>query len=459
MPPPLLLLLLLLVSSITPTRAETTPNIRSEGRHFIIVTQARSLSTLLDELLRRRDLNVHSYGELFNPKGFQNNTQDEEYAWIAGPNGEIIPKSLAYAWNERHGIFADVLLTPDVILTETIGFFESHRGNTGYKLLYEQVGRPTPLELVALEQNLTVPEGMSQLIVGRRRRPRDKELVLPHFHYRLFQRFGDVKMIFLVRDFFDSAISNYEARVLNAWAFLKNHKKSAKLLRTKIKISTPDDVSNLLKMLSFTCSINLQLQREYEWFHRHEPSSAKMIIAEELRNPTMRGKIIAETLSFLLERKVDQPATGTPILSPTLCRKLNILSSFFLEKGGATFTNEQGRSSIPMEERIEDWGKIRVMIPTSAEWVAAKIQPECRELIQKRFSQSSDVNLHASHGGVTTSSQEPHRFSSSKELELLRVIESLKPHAEPSTSTNPLPQSPPKSFFQNIVEITSRLLK
>lgn len=287
------------------------PNEKSNGRHFIIVTQARSLSTLLDELLRRPDLQIHSYGELFNPKGVQNQTNDEEYAWIAGPNGEALGKSLAYAWNEKHNIPQGVLLTPDTILTETVQFFNEHPGHTGYKLLYEQIGRPTPLEIVALEQNLTVPSEMSQLIVGRRRRPRDKELVLPHFHFRLAQQFGDVKLIFLIRDFFDAAMSNYEARALNAWAFLKSHKRrTVRLLQKKIKISTPDEVAFLLKMLSFTCSINLQLQRESQWFSRHRPSSALTIIAEELKQPLLRKKIMSSTFTFLLERTLKDSVVG-----------------------------------------------------------------------------------------------------------------------------------------------------
>jgi len=118
---------------------------------------------------------------------------------------------------------------------------------------------------------------------------------------------------------------------------------------------------------------------------------------------------------------------------------------FSVEKANS-FANEQGRSSIPLEERIEDWEKLRIMIPQSSEWESAKIQPECRELIQKRFSLSPDMGRHP-----TPSSN----------------IHSLSPHhidekSKTTTQADVTPSSPPQTnptLTEDLLSLLSRIYK
>ena len=323
----------------------------SPSSHFVIITQARSMSTLLDDLLSLPQYGIYSFGEIFNPKGYNKMERIKRRIERGGGKEEMEEEltrnsSLALLYNERiHNPYGE-RLTIQNILRETISFFGSLRGRKGFKLLYEHIRRPIliPTNFTEKDESLFRPiaDGEIEGLLGNEKEKKKKEkekekelkkesetesedantllpskpkgrdkfktrdvIAFPYLHSQLTHSLGRYKLIFLIRDFFESGISNYEAKALKIWTFSfesLRRKKNQILLTSSLSL-TPSEVEKLAKCLTFTCSLNIQLQREVEWFRLNSPEDAVFIPAEMLSHSASRNAMLRRTIAFLLDQK------------------------------------------------------------------------------------------------------------------------------------------------------------
>jgi len=308
----------------------STGFVPNHQKHFIIITQARSLSSLLDELLCNPELKTYSCGELFNPKA------NRPSPYFSLPFGKLIGKSLAVETNERKNISFGTRLSLEEIVQQTIKFFENYNGVVGYKLLYEPIG-----------------PSANHHHVGR-----EEGSFLPYFYEELTNHFGKIKFIFLFRDAIDIGFSNYEARALHSWSQVNSKRKSTKFKKLKLNQS---EAIKLIHCIRFSYIIHFELQKEFERLRQNFPSFVFKVSSEKLGHSQHKREVLRNLFAFLLEKN------GTDIQLPEIKSQ-----------------NIQGRSALPFPSRYENWPSIAKMLLNSHLWKRFGI-PECKKLLVQRF--------------------------------------------------------------------------
>jgi hypothetical protein len=242
----------------------------------------------------------------------------------------------------------------------------------------------------------------------------------------LVQEFPEMRIVFLVRDPFDSTISDYEARVLRKWSVLNPNSSSPFQPETDLTVnlttsavdkylsSTVSILPELFMRLFFRRCIDYRrLISSSDYFERNRLDISILVHTEDLMNVTLRYRIMERIYKHLLNL-----SHGDPLLQELMDK---MKEAIFAPK------NERGRSALPLHRRIARWALtsknvlsylLQVKKPGTDE-----VKLFCRDLLIKRMKEEVNRTLDIVRSDEMEKLPEKKRFF--LVLSILTIIEFL----------------------------------
>lgn len=291
-----LFLFFLPCSSFSSSSPSPSPSLSLSHPPFMLVTQTRSASYLMVEMLNRTELGLYCDGEIFNPAVV------DSYGHKLGKGNELSWKYMMESLRDFYGQHKDVI--------------------AGFKMMHKSLKSPT-----------------NRLIID------------------VMNFFPSMRAVFLLRNPFDSAISFLEASLSHKWIVYNSTVNTTfrAELKPKAVLSTDNKEgyfeSGLVtswKSIQKTYQKKFNSQKlfrsQYEWLKQNRPNFVHFVRSEDIMNTSTRTETMRGVYAFLLNISAQDEG-----YNHTMTKALESI----LET-----RNQQGRSLRTLTQRFLNWEEI-----------------------------------------------------------------------------------------------------